>query len=266
MHGGEGAPEGTNVPASINMLTATGCTTAPPGCRPRPMALSGGGMPISMARRASPRLVRRVNWPAIFPWYIVLSHRLITAFVERPSKSFAIFSQLFPHLPCASTKIASSSPVQPPFFSDGSSWLNQRSRHCLPTRPWMWSAIASHFVTPTSMQSMIIWSSSLVHGSFTRPSRALRFFSSFSSSSAASLLVSEVCSRLYNWCVGCALEKRTMSAVASCAYLVLCRRKEAATSRESWSCGNCCACDSPSYLIPVWLAGSANSLYIVFGL
>mmetsp|Transcript_13020 Transcript_13020/g.25864 ORF Transcript_13020/g.25864 Transcript_13020/m.25864 type:complete len:203 (-) Transcript_13020:976-1584(-) len=100
---------------------------------------------------------------------VALFHLFFTAFSDLPGKSFAIFVQQFPHLAWASTSIASSSSVQPPFFKLGSRWLNQRSRHCLPILPGMRSAISDHFVIPASMQSMMIWSSSFVHGPLTNP-------------------------------------------------------------------------------------------------
>mmetsp|Transcript_105987 Transcript_105987/g.306667 ORF Transcript_105987/g.306667 Transcript_105987/m.306667 type:complete len:369 (+) Transcript_105987:1648-2754(+) len=95
--------------------------------------------------------------------------RFFTAFSERPGSSLAILVHELPHLDCASTSTASSSSVQPPFLSDGSRWLNHLSLHCLPMRPGMRSAISDHLVMPASMQSMMIWSSSLVHGPLTRP-------------------------------------------------------------------------------------------------
>lgn len=47
-----------------------------------------------------------------------------------PGSNLAIFVQELPHFIWASTKMASSSSVHPPFLRAGSRWLNQRSRHC----------------------------------------------------------------------------------------------------------------------------------------
>mmetsp|Transcript_14881 Transcript_14881/g.27623 ORF Transcript_14881/g.27623 Transcript_14881/m.27623 type:complete len:202 (-) Transcript_14881:317-922(-) len=87
---------------------------------------------------------------------VALFHRFFTAFSDLPGRSLAIFVQQLPHLACASTKMASSSSVHPPFFSEGSRWLNQRSRHCFPMRPGILSAISLHLVMPASMQSIMI--------------------------------------------------------------------------------------------------------------
>ena len=65
--------------------------------------------------------------------------------------------------------IRSSSLVHPPFLMDGSSWLNHLSRHCLPMRPGMRSAISDHLVIPALIHAIIVWSSSFVHRPLTRP-------------------------------------------------------------------------------------------------
>mmetsp|Transcript_23010 Transcript_23010/g.66942 ORF Transcript_23010/g.66942 Transcript_23010/m.66942 type:complete len:347 (-) Transcript_23010:850-1890(-) len=118
---------------------------------------------------ASMRIASWVFWVAFCRRRVAEFHRFFTAFSLRPGRSLAIFVQLLPHLDCASTRTASSSSVQPPFLRDGSRWLNHRSRHCFPIRPGMRSAISDHLVMPASMQSMMIWSSSFVHGPLTSP-------------------------------------------------------------------------------------------------
>ena len=69
----------------------------------------------------------------------------------------------------APIRIRSSSLVQPPFLIEGSSWLNHLSRHCLPMRPGMRSAISDHLVIPALIHAIIVWSSSFVHRPLTRP-------------------------------------------------------------------------------------------------
>ena len=144
--------------------------------RPRPplwprsasAALSAASAAFTLACASSTSL-SDVFCCAFWRRRVALFQRFLTAFSERPGSSLAILVQLLPHLPCASTRIASSSSVQPPFFRDGSRWLNQRSRHCLPMRPGMRSATSLHLPMPASMQSMTPWSSSLVHGPLMSP-------------------------------------------------------------------------------------------------
>ena len=58
---------------------------------------------------------------------------------------------LLPRSFCIWKIMLSSSDVQPPFLTDGSKWLNQCSRHCLPVRPGSDSATIVHFILPTGV-------------------------------------------------------------------------------------------------------------------
>src|SRR5262249_5834695 len=86
----------------------------------------------------------------------------------RPGSSLAISAHLFPSRPWASTRIASSSPVQLALLIDGLRWLCQRSRHCLPMRPTRCDAISAHLFGPYSCTSCASRAaSSGVHGPLT---------------------------------------------------------------------------------------------------
>lgn len=83
----------------------------------------------------------------------------------RPGRRLAISDHLLPSSLWASDIIRSSSSVQPFLFIQGSKWLCQRSRHCLPLRPGIpaWarrSAIAAQLFVPYSVTIWRIASSS----------------------------------------------------------------------------------------------------------
>ena len=64
----------------------------------------------------------------LFQWFLI-------ALSVRPGRCLAISAHLFPCSLCARCRVSSSSSVHGSFLIDGSSWLCQRSRHCLPLRP-----------------------------------------------------------------------------------------------------------------------------------
>jgi hypothetical protein len=66
-----------------------------------------------------------------------------------PDISAAIRVHEFPRRLCAAMSIESSSSDHGSFFSCGSRWLNQRSRHCLPVRSLgTFLPMSDHFVNP----------------------------------------------------------------------------------------------------------------------
>lgn len=83
---------------------------------------------------------------------------------QRTSRARAILREtlmygkthLFPKRAWPWTRISSSSGVQLDFLRVGSRWLNQRSRHCFPTRPSTRSAISDHRVIFSLIQSIMI--------------------------------------------------------------------------------------------------------------
>mmetsp|Transcript_23675 Transcript_23675/g.80704 ORF Transcript_23675/g.80704 Transcript_23675/m.80704 type:complete len:285 (-) Transcript_23675:136-990(-) len=98
----------------------------------------------------------------LFQWFLM-------ALSVRPTNSFAMSAHLLPYLRCASSSLASSTPLHPSRLMSGLRWLCHRSRHCLPMRPGSCWAIFDHCFGPSSFTSwMIFSSSSAVHGPLTR--------------------------------------------------------------------------------------------------
>mmetsp|Transcript_24129 Transcript_24129/g.72408 ORF Transcript_24129/g.72408 Transcript_24129/m.72408 type:complete len:218 (+) Transcript_24129:82-735(+) len=121
--------------------------------------------------------------------------RFLMAFSERPGRSLEISHQRLPKLACAWKSVWVSWASQSPFLMEGSRWLYQRSRHCLPRRPimrfldgsgsgssgsgfWSLAAICAHLMTPSAdsrcmacTASTTILSSSTVHLALLRPGR-----------------------------------------------------------------------------------------------
>mmetsp|Transcript_15571 Transcript_15571/g.49461 ORF Transcript_15571/g.49461 Transcript_15571/m.49461 type:complete len:313 (+) Transcript_15571:205-1143(+) len=147
-------------------LAAT-CSTRPAASTPCARA---GMMPLFC--RFSLRSSRR---SALFQWFLM-------ALSVRPGSILAISAHRLPSCRCASSSTRSSSAVQWSFLMAGSSWLCQRSRHCLPVLPVRLAAMSDqHLVPCVSTSCRTVASSSSVHGRF----RGSSFFSSFASAAAA---------------------------------------------------------------------------------
>ena len=70
-----------------------------------------------------------------------------------PGSILAISAQRLPSTLWASQMMRSSSSVQQDFFTSGLRWLCQRSRHCLPSRPFRCLAISVHCFVPYFLTS-----------------------------------------------------------------------------------------------------------------
>mmetsp|Transcript_19212 Transcript_19212/g.48906 ORF Transcript_19212/g.48906 Transcript_19212/m.48906 type:complete len:458 (-) Transcript_19212:212-1585(-) len=96
-----------------------------------------------------------------FQWFLI-------ELSVRPGSALAISAHLLPTLACSASSFSSSSGVHASFRMPSSSWLCQRSRHCLPMRPGRCEAICDHFLGPSSSTRRItVSSSSFVHGPLT---------------------------------------------------------------------------------------------------
>lgn len=77
-----------------------------------------------------------------------------------------MLAQRLPWCSCSAIKMASSSSVHSPFFSSGSRWLTNRSRHCFPCRPGRCAAILDHLRPYSARLLRRMLSSSAVHDPF----------------------------------------------------------------------------------------------------
>mmetsp|Transcript_31721 Transcript_31721/g.94279 ORF Transcript_31721/g.94279 Transcript_31721/m.94279 type:complete len:200 (+) Transcript_31721:537-1136(+) len=92
-------------------------------------------------------------------------HRFLMALSVRPGMSLTISAHFVPCSATACRISRSSSSVKFSFFTSGERWLCQRSRHCLPLRSGISSAICAHCCVPFApTKSLSLWSSSTDHG------------------------------------------------------------------------------------------------------
>ena len=84
----------------------------------------------------------------------------LMAFSGRPGSSLASAAQRVPSMRCPSTRMRSSSAVHSPRRMSGFRWFSQRSRHCLPRRPFILLAMKLHFRWPNSSTNLRSWLSS----------------------------------------------------------------------------------------------------------
>ena len=90
----------------------------------------------------------------------VCSHRFLIWLSVRPASCLAISAHLFPNRRCDARSASSSAALQSVLVMFGSSWLCQRSRHCLPVRVGSCAAITDHARVPCSPTSWHIFTSS----------------------------------------------------------------------------------------------------------
>ena len=88
------------------------------------------------------------------------SHRFLIWLSVRPASCLAISAHLFPKRRCDARSASSSAALQSVLVMFGSSWLCQRSRHCLPVRVGSCAAITDHARVPCSPTSATIFTSS----------------------------------------------------------------------------------------------------------
>mmetsp|Transcript_25830 Transcript_25830/g.61664 ORF Transcript_25830/g.61664 Transcript_25830/m.61664 type:complete len:201 (-) Transcript_25830:8-610(-) len=89
-----------------------------------------------------------------------LFHRFLIWLSVRPASCLAISAHLFPKRVCEAMSSSSSAALQSVLVMFGSSWLCQRSRHCLPVRVGSCAAITDHARVPCSLTSATICTSS----------------------------------------------------------------------------------------------------------
>ena len=93
--------------------------------------------------------------------------RFLIALSVRPGSRFTISDHRVPSSATPSAMSWSSSSVHSPFLTAGQRWLNQRSRHCLPTRPVMCEAMRDQRCAPNLVTvSISCLSSASVHARF----------------------------------------------------------------------------------------------------
>mmetsp|Transcript_138076 Transcript_138076/g.335613 ORF Transcript_138076/g.335613 Transcript_138076/m.335613 type:complete len:222 (+) Transcript_138076:222-887(+) len=124
-------------------------------------AAASGGNPLATASST-------LRFRVLFQWFLI-------ALSVRPTNVFAISAHLFPYSACATMSFWSSSLDHSSRLISGLRWLYHRSRHCFPILPGSCCAILLHCFAPSALtSSMILSSSSFVHGPFT--SSGLRTF------------------------------------------------------------------------------------------
>mmetsp|Transcript_68447 Transcript_68447/g.152788 ORF Transcript_68447/g.152788 Transcript_68447/m.152788 type:complete len:239 (-) Transcript_68447:105-821(-) len=82
-------------------------------------------------------------------------HRFLIALSVRPGKLLTISDQRVPSSWTLRTIAASSCAVHSALFTSGDRWLCQRSRHCLPERPFICAPTADHRTLPPSSSIVV---------------------------------------------------------------------------------------------------------------